>query len=59
MSTLGEIRTMIEECEEHEERLTDWERQFIDSLSKQLANGSFLSIKQDDALVRIWGRVTS
>ena len=49
---------LIEDCEAREERLSDWERSFIDSLSRQLADGRRLSQKQSDALDDIWQRAT-
>jgi hypothetical protein len=49
---------MVVDCENRESKLTDWERGFIDSLSRQLAEGRRLSEKQADRLDDIWERVT-
>lgn len=48
----------IADCEKREERLTDWERGFVDSLSKQLENGRRPSMKQIETLDNIWERAT-
>ena len=55
---LNEIDQLIEDCEHRESRLTDREREFIDSLSKQRARGSAPTQKQADWLEDIWDRVT-
>jgi hypothetical protein len=49
---------MVDDCETRESKLTDWERSFIDSLSKQLADGRRLTEKQAERLEEIWERVT-
>lgn len=48
---------MIADLEARESKLTDWERGFIDSISKQ-AETRPLSEKQREILERIWDRVT-
>lgn len=57
-STHDEHQQMVQDCENRESKLTDWERSFIDSISKQLANGRRLSEKQAARLDEIWERVT-
>lgn len=54
-----EYMTLIEDCEKREERLTDWERGFIDSLRRQLEAGHRPSAKQVEALDAAWERVTA
>jgi hypothetical protein len=54
-----EYLEMVEDCEKREERLTDWERKFIDSIRKQLEQERLLSAKQMQALDNIWERVTA
>lgn len=51
------ITTMIADCEAREARLNDWERNFIDSISKQHAEGRLTS-KQFETLERVWEKVT-
>lgn len=53
-----EIALMVQDCENREEKLSDWERGFIDSLSNQLSKGRTLSEKQVDKLNSIWERIT-
>lgn len=50
---------MLTDCQNREERLTDWERTFIDSVSDQVLNSRSLSEKQCTILEEIWERVTS
>lgn len=57
-STHDEHQQMVKDCENRESKLTDWERGFIDSISKQLVEGRRLSEKQAAHLDEIWERVT-
>jgi len=57
-SYANEYLTMIEDCERREDRLTDWERGFIDSLRHRLEANNFLTFKQTALLDDIWERVT-
>lgn len=57
-STHDEHQQMVQDCENRESKLTDWERGFIDSISKQLAEGRRLSEKQAERMDEIWERVT-
>ena len=54
-----EYITLLDDCEAREERLTDWERGFVDSLRKQITDGRRPSAKQIDALDNVWERATS
>lgn len=58
VNTHDEHLTMVEDCENRESKLTDWERSFIDSISRQMADGRALSDKQAARLDVIWERVT-
>lgn len=53
-----EYQRMLDDCEKREERLSDWERGFIDSLGKQIADGKTPTAKQIEKLDAIWERVT-
>lgn len=53
-----EQQRMIDDCEARSSKLSDWESNFIDSLSKQMAQGRTLSTKQCDVLDKIWEKVT-
>jgi hypothetical protein len=55
----SEYLQLITDCENREERLSDWERGFVDSIKSQLAKGKTLSTKQIDRLDEIWEKATS
>lgn len=59
MTSPGELLTLIADCENRESKLTDWEREFIDSIRRQVENGKGLTPKQEERLYTIWDRVTS
>jgi hypothetical protein len=60
MSTWAdEYLTMLDDCEKREERLTDWERGFVDSLRRQIEDGRRPSAKQIEALDNCWERATA
>jgi hypothetical protein len=42
--------------EQRDARFSDWERQFISSLSRQLAQGRKLTQKQKETLEKIWAK---
>lgn len=50
---------MVEDCEARESRLTDWERDFIDSIRRRLESGRPLVGNQITTLDDIWERVTA
>ena len=54
----SEYARMIEDCEKHESKLSDWERAFIDSIKTQLAAGRTLTPKQTERVDAIWEKVT-
>jgi len=56
---MTEHEQMVEDCEQRESRLTDWQRGFIDSIGKQLRDGRSLTSKQVEALDDIWERATA
>lgn len=56
---MTEHEQMVEDCEQREGRLTDWQRGFIDSIGKQLRDGRALTQKQVDTLDDIWERATA
>lgn len=57
-STHDEHLQMVDDCENRESKLTDWERSFVDSIKDQLGRSRALSDKQAETLDRIWERVT-
>lgn len=54
-----EYLTLLDDCEAREERLTDWERGFIDSLRRQIEAGRRPSPKQIESLDKAWERATA
>lgn len=58
MSAYEEVTAQIEDCEKRESKLSDWERQFIDSVSLQRSKGKSLTRKQLQTLDDIWERIT-
>lgn len=53
-----EYLQQVEDCETRLNRLTEWEVNFIDSLSNQLGKGRGLTERQIETLDRLWGKVT-
>lgn len=54
-----EYARMLNDCERRESRMTEWEQNFCDSLSKQIGEGRIPSQKQIETLDRIWEKVTA
>jgi hypothetical protein len=52
-----EILQMISDCENRESKMTEWECEFIQSISEQISVRA-LSKKQMDTLEKIWERVS-
>lgn len=50
---------LLHDCELRENRLTDWERGFVDSLHRQIEQGRRPSPKQIETLDTIWERATA
>lgn len=49
---------MIDDCEKRESKLTDWDVNFLDSISNQLDKNRSLSQKQIEKLESIWEKAT-
>lgn len=58
MVSKSEHETLIEDCENRESSLSDWERLFVNSISEQLCRGGSLTERQAEKLEAIWERVT-
>lgn len=52
-----EILQMLDDCEKRYVKLTEWEKQFVQSLSEQLGDWD-LTDKQVKTLGDIWERIT-
>lgn len=55
---MTEQMQMIEDCENREQRLNDWQRGFIDSIKRQIEEGRPLSKKQAEKLDEVWESAT-
>lgn len=49
---------MVEDCENRESMLSEWEAGFIESVGNQLAEQQRISPKQIETLEKIWDKVT-
>lgn len=54
-----EYAKMLDDCEERESRMTEWESDFCDSLSSQIDRGRVPTDKQIETLDRIWEKATA
>lgn len=54
-----EYLEMVDDCENRDELLSDWERGFCESIREQMENGRALTIRQEETLEKIWDRVTA
>lgn len=53
-----EYLNLIDDCEEQESKLNEWEGNFISSMKSQLENNKMPSQKQIETLEKIWDKVT-
>lgn len=53
-----EYLSMIEDCEKRESKLTDWERNFVESIRSWIEGGKMISANQVVTIERVWERVT-
>ena len=60
MSTwAAEYLQLIEDCEQRESRLSEWERGVLDSIRQRLESGNALTGAQTETLDAIWERATA
>lgn len=53
-----ELTQMIEDCEQRESKLSDWERGFISNLGDVIDKGYRVSEAQIEILEGIWEKIT-
>lgn len=53
-----EIISMISDCHDRDEKLTDWEISFIASIDNTVTKGYRLTELQQERLTDIWERIT-
>lgn len=54
----SEYLTMIEDCEKRDTMLSEWERNFIDSIRSQIEDDRKPSARQVEVLDNIWEKAT-
>jgi hypothetical protein len=54
----SEYLRLLDDCEKREERLSDWERGFVDSMRRQIENGRKPTVKQIETIDRVWESAT-
>lgn len=54
-----EYLQLLDDCEKREDRLSDWERGFVDSLRRQIEQGRRPTTKQIETLDATWERATA
>ena len=50
---------LVEDCEARESRLDNWQREFIESIGRQLRQGRGLTAAQQDKLNEVWEHATA
>ena len=55
---MTEQEQMIDDIEDRESRVNDWEREFISSIKSRLDDDMNLTTRQEEILERIWNKVT-
>lgn len=56
---MNDTQEMLTDCEHRESKLSDWERNFIESMAERFAQYSSLTSAQYSKLSEIWERVTA
>jgi hypothetical protein len=59
MSSPNDLLDLVDDCEHREQRLTDWEREFIDTIRNRIEANRGVTPAQEDKLLEIWDRVTT
>lgn len=55
---MDETELMIQDCQNWESKLNDWEKGFIQGVDEQYGKKAYLSPTQLDKLEAIWQKVT-
>ncbi|MCK4793826.1 MAG: hypothetical protein KAV87_59405 [Desulfobacteraceae bacterium] len=55
---LDEAKQMVQDCEEREGRMSDWERGFISDMQGRIAANYWFTDKQKETIFKIWEKVT-
>jgi hypothetical protein len=57
MGTREECEDMVADCQYREERLNEWEYNFVEYLSDILDSGWSLTDRQEEVLEKLWHKV--
>lgn len=49
---------LLDDCEEHDSKLSDWERDFLDSIRGYICRSDYMTSSQIATLEQIWERAT-
>ena len=59
MNNVVEQAARVEDCQDRESKLNEWECGFIEDMDVLLAKGTTLTPRQDAVLEKLWDRVTN
>ncbi len=54
---MSEIELMIQDCIKRQSKLSEWELNFIDSISHRYEHTQHLTVRQQEILNKIWERL--
>lgn len=54
----NENMVLVNDCMQRQDRLSNWEQDFLQSIAEQIAKGRALSEKQVNKLNSIWDKAT-
>jgi hypothetical protein len=54
----SEIKILINDCLDRFGKMSNWERDFIESIDDQFSEKKFLTTRQEETLNKIWEKVT-
>ncbi len=55
---LDEYKTMVNDCQSRDKKMSEWEKEFMSSIEARLNKGDELTLKQIETLNKIWEKVT-
>ena len=55
---MDDIESMIEDCMRRESKLSNWEREFIQSIDEWFRENESLTERQEEILTKIWDKLT-
>lgn len=58
MSDDDDYAQLVEDCNNRDTKMTDWEQRFISDMDRRLQQGDVLTERQREKIVEIWERIT-